>query len=117
MLDAQDLALAATAAAYAAILDGIKDDHLEPDWTWAEVTLGTMMCLGAAATRVRTESAPDWRAYERATWRAFAIGGGPVIVWQIGRAIWRHLQACERDRRNAHERAEALAQKSAGRTR
>jgi hypothetical protein len=75
-----DAALVTATSAYAAWLDTNKD--LEPDFTWAEVAAGTTLCLVAAGLQSRVQ-ASDWRAHEREVWRAFALGGAPVVVGEL----------------------------------
>lgn len=75
-----DAALVTATSTFAAWLDTNKD--LEPDFTWAEVAAGTALCLTAAGLQSRLVGG-DWRAHEREVWRAFALGGPPVVVGEV----------------------------------
>ncbi|NTU85109.1 MAG: hypothetical protein HGA45_38075 [Chloroflexales bacterium] len=74
--------LALVTTGYAIVLEHVRQ-HLEPDWAWAEVVLGTVMCLGAAELRVASTTAPTADDYRRAIWTSFVIGGTPIILWQF----------------------------------
>lgn len=83
--------LAVATSLYAVVLDYLKD-RIEPDWTWAEVVVGTTMCMVAA--EVRSEMGPSDRAATlRAVRLAFAAGGTPVIIWQLLRMIARRRRS------------------------
>jgi hypothetical protein len=82
--DTIDIALVLIMSGYAWWLDGHK--RAEPDWTWLEVAVGTAICLVAAGLRSRTVGG-DWQAHERATWRAFLLGGAPIIAGEISQAL------------------------------
>jgi hypothetical protein len=64
------------------------DSHkrAEPDWTWVEVCIGTAVCLAAAGLRSRVRGG-TWRDHEREVWRAFLLGGAPVIAGEISQAL------------------------------
>lgn len=79
-----DIGLVLLMSGYAWWLDGHKS--AEPDWTWVEVAVGTGACLIAAGMRSRVTGG-DWKAHERATWRAFLLGGAPIIAGEISQAI------------------------------
>lgn len=75
-----DAALVTSTSAFAGWLD--TDKSLEPDFTWAEVAAGTGICLLAAHLQNRL-SGGDWQSGEREVWRAFALGGPPVVVGEV----------------------------------
>lgn len=75
-----DAALIATSCLYAAWLSEHKD--LEPDWTWVEVGIGVGYCLLRAAAHGARHGG-DWRMQQRATWRAFLLGGIPIAIGEI----------------------------------
>ncbi|HEU4326460.1 MAG TPA: hypothetical protein VFS21_25185 [Roseiflexaceae bacterium] len=84
--------LAIATATYAAILDRLEA-KIKPDGTWVEVVIGTTMCLVAAD--IRAHLGPDRRdEVIRAVHLAFQVGGAPVIIWQVARAIarWRRTR-------------------------
>lgn len=84
--DTIDLGLMLTTTAYALWLDQHKE--YEPDWTWVEVVVGVSICLVAAGLRTRARGG-DWRAHEKNVWRAFVLGGLPVIAGEISQALRR----------------------------
>lgn len=90
--DAIDIGLMMVTTAFALWLDTHKEH--EPDWTWVEVAVGTTICLVAAGLRTRVTGG-DWRTHERNTWRAFILGGLPIIAGEVSQALrgW-----AERDR-------------------
>lgn len=75
-----------------------KFPNIKPDHTWAEVAGGVLLSLipvGLEARR-RTRYEPDnplhWQTYEAAVWRAFIASGTPIILWQLGEAVFRHME-------------------------
>lgn len=86
--DAIDIGLVVATTAYSVWLDGHK--HAEPDWTWLEVVVGVGAVLTAAGLRSRVLGG-DWRDHERNVWRAFVLGGLPIISGEISQALrgWR----------------------------
>lgn len=84
---------------------------IEPDLTWLEVVVGVAICLAAPALVARWMGVPTWQAYEALTWRAFIIGGAPIVLWQIGRATrtWRRVERRIRER-DGKPSTEALAE-------
>lgn len=80
---ALDAALVTATSAFAAWLDDDDNKRHEPDKTWLEVVFGVGLCLTYASARSRLTGL----AHERAVWRAFALGGAPVIVGEV--AQWR----------------------------
>lgn len=97
---------------YAVVLDRYKE-LLEPDGTWIEVVIGTTICLAFAAWRGR-EVGGDWRDYETGVWLAFIFGGLPVVVWQVGRMLWRYRNIVRYARRMSHEHAAAQVAEEPG---
>lgn len=87
--DLVDATLVASTCVYAHWLAENKD--LEPDHTWLEVSVGVAMCLSAAGAHGRLAPA-DWRAYERAVWRAFLLGGAPIIVGEVAQWLRRRQE-------------------------
>jgi hypothetical protein len=98
---ALDTTLIAATCLYAAWLDEHKD--LEPDHTWLEVVGGVALCLAQADCQARWGH-PDYR---RAVWRAFALGGTPIIVSEL--LQWRRRVAerrrYARTKAGGHEQA------------
>jgi hypothetical protein len=84
------ITLAASVGLYAVLLHHFKE-LLEPDLTWLEVVIGCTICLGFAAWRHRLIGG-DWHEYERGVWWAFLVGGGVIIVWQVGRFVQRQKE-------------------------
>lgn len=88
------------ASAYAATLASIERvwPSIKPDHIWAEVAGGVLISLipvVVEAHRVAAEQdgqGLDWQTYERAVWTAFASSGIPIILWQIGEAIYRQRE-------------------------
>lgn len=67
---------------------------IEPKYTWAEVVVGDLICLGAGA--IRAWLGPNDRTHTlRSTGLAFIVGGTPIITWQLWRE--RRRQRVERD--------------------
>lgn len=79
-----DVGLMVTTTAFAVWLDTHKEH--EPDFTWLEVVVGTAICLTAAGLRSR-KTGGDWRTHERHVWRAFVLGGLPVIAGEVTQAL------------------------------
>lgn len=75
-----DAALVTSCCAYAAWLEEHK--KLEPDWTWVEVGIGTVLCLTAAHLHSRQHGG-DWQSGERRVWHAFSIGAPPIIIGEL----------------------------------
>lgn len=90
-----DAALVTTTSAYAAWL--AHEKRHEPDWTWVSVVAGTALCLGAAGAQSRLAGGA-WRDHERRVWRAFVLGGMPIIVGEIAQWLARRAER-ERYRR------------------
>ncbi len=87
-----DMALVGVSSACAALL--AQEKRHEPDWTWVTVVAGTSLCLAAAGAQSRLLGG-TWQAHERRVWRAFIIGGVPIILGEIEQ--WRARRA-ERER-------------------
>lgn len=80
-----DLVLVISTSLYAWWLSNHR--RQEPDWTWLEVVAGTSICLLAAALRYRLSGRRDWQSYEHYIWRAFALGGAPIIAGEVSQAL------------------------------
>lgn len=79
--------------AYAWLL--AKHRHLwEPHLTWLEVVIGTTLCLAAPYLAARLDRAPTWGEYEALVWAAFAVGGAPILIWQLAQSVraWRSIE-------------------------
>jgi hypothetical protein len=111
------LVLFFTTAVYAFLLSRFKY-LMEPDLTWIEVVVGVTLCLAAPALVARWEGVPTWQAYEALTWRAFLIGGAPIVLWQIGRATrtWRRVERRIRERDGKHDATATMAEERGART-
>ena len=106
--DAIDIGLVLTTTAYSFWLD--KHKHAEPDWTWAEVVFGVGIVLTAAGLRTRAQGRPD--LHETNVWRAFLLGGTPIICGEISQALrgWQARDAYrKRQWESEDERTPALA--------
>ncbi len=85
------------ATAYAAGLGWLERQWpaIKPDHIWSEVAGGVLISLLPVVIEARTshpahdEQKLDWQTYERAVWTAFMSSGVPIILWQIGEAIYR----------------------------
>lgn len=106
------ITLAASVGLYAIALHHFKE-LLEPDLTWLEVVIGCVICLGFAAWRQRI-SGGDWQAYESGVWWAFGVGGGVIILWQVGRLVQRQEELRRRGRTNATAVAEECRGRAPG---
>jgi hypothetical protein len=81
------------ATVYAAALSLLERRFpLKPDHIWAEVAGGVLISLLPVALRARKNPQLDWRSYEGAIWRSFFASGTPIILWQIGEAMLRHME-------------------------
>jgi hypothetical protein len=80
-----------------------KFPNIKPDHIWAEVAGGVLIslvpvALEARRQRQRSQDEKDhttdlhWKTYEGAVWRAFFASGTPIILWQIGEAVFRHME-------------------------
>lgn len=85
--DTIDFGLMVVTTAFALWLDTHKEH--EPDWTWAEVAFGSAVCLSAAYLRTRAGGGGDWRVHNRNVWRAFVLGGLPIIAGEVSQALRR----------------------------
>ena len=75
-----DVALVASTTRYADWLEEHKE--LEPDWTWAEVAIGTAACL-LHATALGLARRGDWREQQLRVVRSFALGAVPVVLGEM----------------------------------
>lgn len=109
--DAIDIGLVLTTTAYSFWLEDHK--HQEPDWTWLEVVAGVAVVLTAAGLRSRLQSSATWRDHERNVWRAFALGGLPIICGEVSQALrgWRARDDYRKQQweNNGHVRTSTLA--------
>jgi hypothetical protein len=81
------------ATAYAAALSYLERRYpIKPDHIWAEVAGGVMISLVPLALDARRFERVEWRTYEDAVWRCFIAAGTPIILWQLGEAMWRHIE-------------------------
>jgi hypothetical protein len=69
---------------------------IRPDHIWAEVAGGVLIALVPVALHARKEPRTprwgNWRSYENAVWSSFIAAGTPIILWQIGEAVFRHRE-------------------------
>jgi hypothetical protein len=65
---------------------------IKPDHTWAEVAGGVLITLVPVALKARKNPNMDWRTYEDAIWRCFIASGTPIILWQLGESVYRHVE-------------------------
>ncbi len=87
------LAVAGLATAYSLALGWLERRYpIRPDHIWAEVAGGVMISLVPITIGARTSRNVDWRVYENAVWRSFIASGTPIILWQLGEAITRHVE-------------------------
>jgi hypothetical protein len=81
------------ATAYAATLNYLERHFpIKPDHTWAEVAGGVLISLVPVALSARKARQIDWRAYESTIWRSFIASGTPIILWQLGEAVFRQME-------------------------
>ncbi|WP_110513217.1 hypothetical protein [Herpetosiphon llansteffanensis] len=85
------IGLAMATMLYAVMLEHYKH-YLEPDWTWIEVVVGTLLCVTAAGIAIRLTPNASWPQYEQQIIASFGIGGGVIITWQVWRMIKRRQQ-------------------------
>jgi hypothetical protein len=79
--------------AYAATLSYLERHFpIKPDHIWAEVAGGVLISLVPVALSARKARHLDWRLYEGAIWRSFIASGTPIILWQIGEAVFRQME-------------------------
>jgi hypothetical protein len=78
-----------------------KFPNIKPDHIWAEVAGGVLISLVPVALEARRQShrrekesgtSLSWQTYEGAIWRSFFASGTPIILWQLGEAIFRHME-------------------------
>lgn len=97
--------VAGMSTAYAAALSWLERKYpgIKPDHVWAEVAGGVLLSLlpvALEARRVRQEAEEpvaaekhvSWQTYETTVWCSFFASGTPIILWQIGEAIARHME-------------------------
>lgn len=112
------------ATAYAATLSYLERRFpIKPDHIWAEVAGGVLISLVPVALAARRNPQIDWRHYEGAVWRNFIASGTPIILWQIGEAMFRQMElmryAAAREQDNPEAYADdttAMAARSGERT-
>ncbi|NTU82602.1 MAG: hypothetical protein HGA45_25075 [Chloroflexales bacterium] len=81
------------ASVYAATLSYLERHFpIKPDHTWAEVAGGVLISLVPVALSARKARHLDWRLYEGTVWRSFIASGTPIILWQIGEAMFRQME-------------------------
>jgi hypothetical protein len=81
------------ATVYAAGLSALERRFpIKPDHTWAEVAGGVLISLVPVALSARKYPQLDWRSYEGTIWRCFFASGVPIILWQIGESMLRHME-------------------------
>jgi hypothetical protein len=81
------------ATMYAASLRALERRYpIKPDHIWAEVAGGVLISLVPVALSARKQPQLDWRSYEGTIWRCFFASGIPIVIWQIGEAILRHME-------------------------
>lgn len=102
---------------YALLLERTRGMGIEPAYTWAEVVVGTALCLLAAAVYIRLAQPSTWGGFY-AVCAAFVVGGLPIIAWQIGRDIAHDRDVLREVRDNAGgtETTTAVAEKCRGGT-
>lgn len=109
--DAIDVGLVLSTTAFSLWLEEHK--HGEPDWTWLEVVAGCGIVLAAAGLRSRVQPATTWQEHEHNVWRAFVLGGMPIICGEISQALrgWRARDEYRKQQweRESYERTPALA--------
>lgn len=93
--------------AYSGVLGWLERRYpIKPDHTWAEVAGGVLITLVPVALEGRRFSRLDWRVYEETVWRCFFASGVPIILWQLGEQVVRHLElmryAAIRETRSEH---------------
>jgi hypothetical protein len=78
---------------YAATLSYLERRYpIKPDHIWAEVAGGVLISLVPVALAARKMRHLDWRIYEGTIWRSFIASGTPIILWQIGEAMFRQME-------------------------
>lgn len=89
----------AASSGYAALLALLERKYptIKPDHTWAEVAGGVMIALVPVAVAARRSlqtngNGISWQAYEGAIWRSFIAAGAPIILWQLGESVMRHVE-------------------------
>jgi len=83
---ALDCALITTTSAWAFWLAQHKE--FEPDFTWVQVVVGTLVCLGHAHAQ-GVASGGDWQAQQWRVVRSFIVGGTPIIIGEIAQWLAR----------------------------
>lgn len=84
---------------YAIVLDRARRRKWEPDWTWLEVAIGSSLCLAAATAATYAALGTAGLVIAGMFWLAFAVGGAPIIFWQIRRTNGRYRDAAAEARR------------------
>lgn len=89
--------------AYAASLSWLERRFpgIKPDHVWAEVAGGVLISLIPVALEARRlhqqeaymeDPAINWQMYETTIWCSFIASGAPIILWQIGESVLRHME-------------------------
>lgn len=104
-----DAAQTIITSGYAVLLDRYKH-YLEPEGTWLEVVIGNALCLGFADLHRRARRSATAAQTQHDVWRAFAVGGLPIILWRLYRAYTMHQRGFELAIR--HLRGDAHAESS-----
>jgi hypothetical protein len=105
------LQVAGLSTIYSIILGQLERRYpIKPDHTWAEVAGGVLISLVPVALAARRRPGLSWQTYENAIWRSFFASGTPIILWQIGEAVVRHVEllryTAERDGRSVSANAD-----------
>lgn len=106
------LQVAGLSTIYSVILGQLERHYpIKPDHTWAEVAGGVLISLVPVALAARKRRQLNWRTYENAVWRSFFASGTPIILWQLGEAIVRHVEllryTAEREARSVSANADS----------
>lgn len=106
-------------AGYAAALGWLerKFPSIKPDHIWAEVAGGVLVSLvpvSLAAHQLSDDEARalPWEDYEGAVWRSFCAAGIPIILWQLGEAVFRRTELLSYNADQQSSSARSCARKS-----
>jgi hypothetical protein len=106
--------IAGLATAYAALLAYIERRYLiKPDHTWAEVAGGVLITLVPVAIEARHQEPERWQDYESAVFTSFIASGAPIILWQLGEALYRNQEILAAKGAHTYDTISPLAQRSA----
>lgn len=108
-------ALLLTTTIYAGVLAHYQE-RIFPRFTWLTVVIGFVLCWAGAWVHLSLVwPQADWQRGLIEVFRAFVIGGLPIVIWKVGEDLQRPQRRAAFWKQVAYERsAQAVAEKRTG---